>query len=152
MNKDKVFELMIKAGCPRYCNPEHPELEGFIVNDSVLERVVAIIEREVRGDAEPVAWQYYDEQSGQWVTGMNTNNHREHTQNAGYKTRDLFAHPTPAVVQQLVEALEFCRFSLEPYDDIKPRDWRSDRENLRRAHQQAKAALAAANESGIWAQ
>lgn len=53
------------------------------------------------------------------------------------------------VVKQLVEALEFCRFSLEPYDDIKPRDWKTDRENLRRAHQQSKAALAAVKEAGL---
>lgn len=54
-----------------------------------------------------------------------------------------------AVGAQLVEALEFCRFSLEPYDDIKPRDWKTDRENLRRAHQQSKAALAAVKEAGL---
>lgn len=46
-------------------------------------------------------------------------------------------------VQALWDALEQCRFALEPYDDIKPRDWKSDRENLRRAHQTARAALAA---------
>ena len=54
-----------------------------------------------------------------------------------------------ALVTQLVEVLEFCRFSLEPYDDIKPRDWKTDRENLRRAHQQIKAALTAAKEAGL---
>lgn len=46
-------------------------------------------------------------------------------------------------VQELRDALERCRFALEPYDDIKPRDWKSDRENLRRAHQTACATLAA---------
>lgn len=39
------------------------------------------------------------------------------------------------------EALELCRFALEPYDDIKPRDWVTDRQNLRRAHQAACNAL-----------
>ena len=42
----------------------------------------------------------------------------------------------------LLAALEKCSFALEPYDDIKPRDWKSDRENLRRAHQTACEAIA----------
>ena len=46
-------------------------------------------------------------------------------------------------VQALRDALERCRFALEPYDDIKPRNWVTDRENLRDAHQAARAALAA---------
>lgn len=46
-------------------------------------------------------------------------------------------------VEALRDALEQCRFALEPYDDIKPRDWKSDRENLRYAHQAVCAALAA---------
>lgn len=58
MSRDKVFELMLTAGCSKYCDPKHPELEGFIVNDSVLDRIVALIEREVRGGAKPVAWMY----------------------------------------------------------------------------------------------
>lgn len=62
---------------------------------------------------------------------------------------EINTHKPDAVVRQLVEALEFCRFSLEPYDDIKPRDWKSDRENLRRAHHQAQKALAAAKAHGI---
>lgn len=45
--------------------------------------------------------------------------------------------------QALRDALEQCRFALEPYDDIKPRDWVTDRERLRRAHEVARAALAA---------
>lgn len=43
---------------------------------------------------------------------------------------------------ELLAALERCRFALEPYDDIKPRDWKSDRLNLRDAHQVAVAAIA----------
>jgi hypothetical protein len=43
----------------------------------------------------------------------------------------------------LQKALEECRFALEPYDDIKPRDWLTDRRNLRRAHEAAVAAFAA---------
>lgn len=43
---------------------------------------------------------------------------------------------------ELLAALERCRFALEPYDDIKPRDWKSDRLSLRDAHQVAVAAIA----------
>ena len=46
-------------------------------------------------------------------------------------------------VQALRDALDQCRFALEPYDDIKPRDWVTDRERLRRAHEVARTALAA---------
>lgn len=41
-----------------------------------------------------------------------------------------------------IDALEICRFALEPYDDVKPRNWASDRENLKRAHKTAKTTLA----------
>lgn len=44
-------------------------------------------------------------------------------------------------VTSLREAVELCRVALEPYDDIKPRDWLTDRQNLRRAHQAACDAL-----------
>jgi hypothetical protein len=47
------------------------------------------------------------------------------------------------VTDTLAKTLEECRFALEPYDDIKPRDWSTDRMNLRRAHQGAVAAFAA---------
>lgn len=43
---------------------------------------------------------------------------------------------------ELLAALERCRFALEPYDDIKPRDWKSDRANLRNAHQLVVAVIA----------
>ena len=49
----------------------------------------------------------------------------------------------------LYEALEQCRFALEPYDDIKPRDWKTDRERLRRAHEVARTALAKARGGDI---
>lgn len=44
------------------------------------------------------------------------------------------------------ENLDAIRFAVEPYDDIKPRDWKSDRANLRDAHQCAIEALAKINE------
>ena len=45
-------------------------------------------------------------------------------------------------LKQVRDALDFCRFALEPYDDIKPRDWSTDRQNLRFAHEDAVKALA----------
>lgn len=49
-----------------------------------------------------------------------------------------------AINAELVEALKKCQFALEPYDDIKPRDWKTDRERLAVAHQVAIDALAKA--------
>ena len=49
-----------------------------------------------------------------------------------------------AINAALVEALKKCQFALEPYDDIKPRDWKTDRERLAVAHQVAIDALAKA--------
>ena len=49
-----------------------------------------------------------------------------------------------AAAPELYEALEDCMTALEPYDDAKPRDWKSDRENLRRVYQSARFALAKA--------
>lgn len=47
---------------------------------------------------------------------------------------------------ELLAALDKCRFALEPYDDIKPRDWKTDREKLAFAHQDACAAIASVKE------
>lgn len=49
-----------------------------------------------------------------------------------------------AINAGLVDALKKCQFALEPYDDIKPRDWKTDRERLAVAHQVAIEALAKA--------
>ena len=49
-----------------------------------------------------------------------------------------------ALNAELVEALKKCQFALEPYDDIKPRDWKTDRERLAVAHQVAIEALSKA--------
>lgn len=48
---------------------------------------------------------------------------------------------TAEAVRELVEVLKQCRIALEPYDDIKPRDWKTDRERLRYAHQSVCDAL-----------
>lgn len=49
-----------------------------------------------------------------------------------------------ALNAELLDALKKCQFALEPYDDIKPRDWKTDRERLAVAHQVAIDALAKA--------
>ena len=50
---------------------------------------------------EPVGWQFY--QDGKWYNGMDTNNHRANTEDAGYPTRDVYAgpvaHPVAAQAQ-----------------------------------------------------
>lgn len=40
------------------------------------------------------------------------------------------------LLDDAVKVIEFCRFALEPYDDIKPRDWATDRQNLIFAHKE----------------
>ena len=50
-------------------------------------------------------------------------------------------------IDELLRALDQCRFALEPYDDIKPRDWKTDREKLAFAHQAACTAIARVKES-----
>ena len=42
-----------------------------------------------------------------------------------------------------INDLKTLQFYLEPYDDIKPRDWVTDRKNLRIAHQLLQALLSA---------
>lgn len=39
----------------------------------------------------PAAWQFY--QNGEWRTGMETNNHRQNTEEGGFPVRDLYAIP-----------------------------------------------------------
>lgn len=42
---------------------------------------------------------------------------------------------------EMYEALLKCRHALEPYSDIKPRDWKTDQEKLRQAFQLADKVL-----------
>lgn len=51
-----------------------------------------------------------------------------------------------AAAPDLLAACEECRMALEPYDDIKPRDWITDRERISRAHEMAREAIAKAKE------
>ena len=141
MSRDNVFELMLAAGCSKYCDPKHPELEGFIVNDSVLDRIVALIEREVRGDAEQVAWMYtleYGDTVADRKVSLNQLNYpfgvcgadylRENIDGISYvRQTPLYDRPTPAgnpseanarliaAAPDLLAALKHCTGWVEAY-------------------------------------
>ncbi|SEO79236.1 hypothetical protein [Nitrosovibrio sp. Nv6] len=56
----------------------------------------------------------------------------------GHETVRLYAHPDN---DGLRKAAEKAMFALEPYDDLKPRDWVTDREKLRIAYTMLRAEL-----------
>lgn len=60
----------------------------------------------------------------------------------GYSGEDWANARLIAAAPELLGALKQCRLALEPYDDVKPRDWKTDREKLAFAHQAARAAIA----------
>ena len=39
-------------------------------------------------------------------------------------------------IQKAVDILRYSAIALEPYNDEKPRDWKTDRERLREAYKQ----------------
>lgn len=63
----------------------------------------------------------------------------------------FYTTPQPVVpegyVLAPVAAIKKLQFYLEPYDDIKPREWATDRQNIRRAHELLKALLSAGKEN-----
>jgi hypothetical protein len=64
--------------------------------------------------------------------------------------RAMQATPRPVpegYVLVTINDLKKLQFYLEPYDDIKPRDWVTDRQNLRRAHELIQALLSACKEN-----
>lgn len=100
-------------------------------------------------ESEPVA--YYDPQERGFYWAMPTKIDAPIT--VMVKPIPLYTTPQPdrtaeleAALKVAHENLDAIRFAVEPYDDIKPRDWKSDRANLRDAHQCAKQALAKINE------
>jgi hypothetical protein len=44
--------------------------------------------------------------------------------------------------ERLKACLKFAKHALEPYDDVKPRNWLTDKDNLREAHQSILKILA----------
>lgn len=61
--------------------------------------------------------------------------------------KPVYITPQPVVPEGYalvtLNDLKTLQFYLEPYDDIKPRDWVTDRRNLRIAHQLLQALLSA---------
>ena len=101
----------------------------FVLSASLLERIYLAMRDKADG-RDSAGWDAYEDlrkASDEMVLNL-----RQRVQELE-KQRD-----------ELLAALERCRFALEPYDDIKPRDWKSDRLNLRDAHQVAVAAIARA--------
>ena len=51
MNKERIDQLAFESGCNRhkYWDPKHPDLEGFIISQSVLDKFAELI---VRGCAD----------------------------------------------------------------------------------------------------
>ena len=99
----------------------------FVLSASLLERIYLAMRDKADG-RDSAGWDAYEDlrkASDEMVLNL-----RQRVQDLE-KQRD-----------ELLAALDRCRFALEPYDDIKPRDWKSDRLNLREAHQAAVAAIA----------
>ena len=138
LDKEKVTELVMQSGLHEYGFGH--DRERFM---TALAYFATALQHEVltlaRGDAEPVAWMYYflnsenrDEVIRNWVTQDPADIQRE----KGFNVRPLFAHPTPAVVRQLVEALEELLAESEQGYAICPLTIK-----------QARAALAAAKDA-----
>lgn len=131
MNRHKVLELAREV----FSSPPITHIGA-----EKICRFAALIEREVRGDAEPVAWVYdflnsenRDEVVRNWVTQNPADIERE----KGFNVRPLFAHPAPSVVRQLVDALRMV------LDDPNALDGRP------RTYECVQEALAAAREAGL---
>lgn len=60
---------------------------------------------------------------------------------------DAATAPLTEALEKAREALERGRIAVEPYDDFKPRDWVTDRRNLRLFHTDVKKALAEINKA-----
>lgn len=110
MNRDKVLEFAQKAGF------NWPEISTTTIEER-LERFAALIEAEVRADAEPTLYQrrmkHLFDYRFQWSAWEECSkevfNQHERQQILGdyvYEARKLYLHPAPDVVRQLVEALE----------------------------------------------
>lgn len=66
------------------CAIAEQQREHWMQRAKVAEAEIA---RRDAAASEPVAWQFYD--AGAWHNGSNHNNHRENTQKAGYRIREL---------------------------------------------------------------
>lgn len=57
--------------------------------------------------SDPVAWQFYD--AGSWHNGSNHNNHRENTEMAGYRIRELYPIIPVLVPPEIVTVAKLMR-------------------------------------------
>ena len=99
MDRSKVLELAHEAELARQFALEVP----FVVDR--LQRFAALIEREVRGDAEPVAWREFDGEGGYEYRSYEENEdfaEQWAKRNPNYVgwVKPLYDHPAPAVVRQ----------------------------------------------------
>ena len=148
-----IKEIALKVGLQAF--EEHPYDKGRVVSpsgytwidDKLIEFAEALIESYkaelLKGVGEPVLYAEFAEDGGWLGDASEYTDHLEEP-HALYTSEQLRQRVQELEKQrdELLAALERCRFALEPYDDIKPRDWKSDRLNLRDAHQVAVAAIA----------
>ncbi|SOD42427.1 hypothetical protein [Nitrosovibrio sp. Nv4] len=113
---------------------------GYDALRSVLQAALEAAPTPPTPEVEPVAWMHNEsrrvdvvhaEAKGLWL--------KVSPKRVEHYTIPLYTHPAN---DELLKALRQCQNALEPYDDIKPRDWKTDREKLAAAHQAAKAILA----------
>ena len=84
-------DIMLAEGCERASFAEM--LKQFVARKALAESAPV---------QEPCGWQFY--QDGKWYNGMEINNHRKNTEDAGFPVRDVYPSPQQVPV------------SLEEYD------------------------------------
>jgi hypothetical protein len=132
MDSKRILELAGQTGVNYITN------DGDIsVTEAWLERFATLIESEVLGDAEPVAYIGTDGSLG-WL---------KKPEALYNKAIPLYTHPATAVVKQLVEALETlfdaCLIVQSPDGVFYTKHPQQEQ------MEKAKAALAAAKEAGV---
>jgi hypothetical protein len=100
---------------------------------------------------EPIAWMFQHEDTGRTTfVELGEAEVFAELNPRLQKVCPLYKHPQPVVPEGymlvLVDDIKRLKFYLEPYDDIKPRDWVTDKQNLRRAHELLYALLSAGKE------
>lgn len=141
MNREKIIELAGMAGF------NWPEISTTTIEER-LERFATLVEREVRGAAEPVASVHIKD-------GCLVGSHRKSGADfpdGQYGLYPIGTHPAPAVVRQLVEAVAAAKLDIHSARLCEVNSM-SSRGEVRRlmgsACEKLGAALAAAKENGL---
>lgn len=106
MERGKIIELAREVGVGE---PEslYGRTDYVVMTVGDLERFANLIEREVRGDAEPVAWRMYPFDygigMGQYYALTNLPEQVCAWQNKGWKVEPLYTHPTYSVNMETFE-------------------------------------------------